>query len=443
MSKNRPLVATVLRTGLLLCALAPFVVVAACGGDDSKKAKYPGKDAGPEPTGTEVTAGEGDAAAVVGVSDNSAGGISEEAKGAYDQGFKAWMSGDLNTAKQKFREATNADPKASAAYYSLGCVLERLGDNAGAQNAYRQAFSAKSDNEIAMGAYALNLAHTGHQSEADSFLTQKHQQRPKSARLETYLAEVKSLEKDSADAQRLAQDALRLDPNYKDAMVVIARDHYRAGRLDLAKYAITAILDGFGQASPARDPGNAEALLLRGLIEREEGRRIAAMKDFDAARTRRPDLIEATIQVAAMKLEAGNAAEAHPLLETAVKYAPENAIAHMNLGDCLRLEQRYADAKGELEKSLRLDSTLLGAHYALGLMYLNAPSFPGMDPKSQVAAAIRELEQYKSMRGTKAPPGTSDDIDDLIARAKDKQNTLNMPAATAAPPPKPKTKKKP
>ena len=426
----------------LAVALAPFVVIA-CGGDDSKNPKYPSKDAGAASTSTEVTTGEGDAAAVVGVSDDSAGQVSGAGKGAYDDGFKAWMSGDLATAKQKFREATTDDPKNAAAYYSLGCVLERLGDNAGAQNAYRQAFSAKSDDEIAMGAYALNLAHTGHQSDADSFLTQKFQSRPKSARLETYLAEVKSLEKDSADAQRMAQDALRLDPNYKDAMVVIARDHYRAGRTDLAKYALTAILDGFGQASPARDPGNAEALLLRGLIEREEGRRIAALKDFDAARTKRPDLIEATIQVAAMKLEAGNAAEAQPLLESAVKYAPENAIAHMNLGDCYRLQQRFADAKTQLDRALQLDSTLLGAHYALGLMYLNAPNYPGMDAKAQVAAAIRELEQYKSMRGAKAPPGTSDDIDDLIARARDKQAQMNMPAPTAAPPPAAHGAKKP
>lgn len=422
-----------LKFGFLAALVAVPVVVAACGGDD-KQVKYPSKgDAGEAPTSTEVTQGEGSAAPVVGVADTAAGAVSGAGKSDYDDGFKAWMSGDLVTAKEKFRAATNADPKSSPAYYSLGCVLERLGDNTGAQNAYRSAVAAKSDNEVAMGAYALNLAHTGHQSEADSYLTTQHNKFPKSARIEAYLAEVKSLEKDSADAQRLAQDALRIDPNYKDAMVVIARDHYRAGRTDLAKYALTAILDGFGQASPARDPGNAEALLLRGLIEREAGNRIAAMKDFDTARQRRPDLVEATIQVAAMKLEAGNATEAQPLLESAVKYAPENAIAHMNLGDCYRLQQRYADAKRELDRSLQLDSTLLGAHYALGLMYLNAPNYPGMDAKAQVAAAIRELEQYRSMRGPKAPPGTSDDIDDLIARAHDKQNQMNLSAAPPAP----------
>jgi len=416
-------------------ALSPFVIVA-CGGDDAKTVKHPTNesDGGGSASASETsTASEPVDAAVVGVTDTSQQGIENSSgKGAYDDGFKAWTSGDLQTAKTKFREATTTDPKASAAFYGLGCVLERLGDNAGAQMAYRQAFNVKGDNEIAMGAYALNLAHTGHQGEADTFLTDKHQRNPKSARLEAYLAEVKSLEKDSGSAQQLAQDALRLDPNFKDAMIVIARDHYRSGRTDLAKYAITAVLDGFGQASPARDPGNAEALLLRALIEREAGQRIAAMKDFDAARLKRPDLIEATVQVAAMKLEAGNAAEAQPLLESAVKYAPQNAIAHMNLGDCYRLQQRYADAKRELDQSLALDSTLLGAHYAMGLMYLNAPSFPGMDAKSQVQGALRELNQYLTMRGPKAPAGTSDDIDDLIARGKDKLNELNLATQATA-----------
>ncbi len=154
------------------------------------------------------------------------------------------------------------------------------------------------------------------------------------------------------------------------------------------------------------------------------------MKDFDAARLKRPDLIEATMQVAAMKLEAGNASEAQPLLESAVKYAPQNAIAHMNLGDCYRLAAALRGRQARARPGLALDSSLLGAHYAMGLMYLNAPSFPGMDAKSQVQAALRELNQYMTMRGPKAQAGTSDDIDDLITRGKNKLNELNLATAT-------------
>jgi hypothetical protein len=68
----------------------------------------------------------------------------------------------------------------------------------------------------------------------------------------------------------------------------------------------------------------------------------------------------------------------------------------------------------------------------MGLMYLNAPSFPGMDAKSQVQGALRELNQYLTMRGPKAPAGTSDDIDDLIARGKDKLNELNLATQATA-----------
>ena len=55
------------------------------------------------------------------------------------------------------------------------------------------------------------------------------------------LAEVKSIAKDSASAQQLAQEALKKNSDYRPAMVTIARDHYRARRLDLALYALQAL----------------------------------------------------------------------------------------------------------------------------------------------------------------------------------------------------------
>ncbi len=120
---------------------------------------------------------------------------------------------------------------------------------------------------------------------------------------------MKSIEKDSGAAQQLAQDALRMNPDYKPAMVAIARDHYRAHRTELALYALQAILDGFGEASPPRDKDNAEAHLLRGLIEKRGG----APRGGDGrlrggADQARPDMVEAPIQLGVMKLEAGNVA---------------------------------------------------------------------------------------------------------------------------------------
>ena len=424
-------------------ACTALCVVVACGGDDAKPPKSPVDvvdSGGVEPPVVSEVEPAPKAPDPVAPEPAPPVQLSADAKSAYADAFKSWTAGDLATAKAKFIEVTKKDPKSAVAFYSLGSVLERLGDNAGAQAAYKSAFAAKSDYFAAMGAYAISLASTGNPGEATSFLTDKRTRNPTSAPLANYLAEVRSLAKDSAGAQQAAQDALRLDSNYKDAMVTIARDHHRSGREELAKYALRAVLDGFGSSNPARDPENAEAHLLRGLIERAAGHRLFAMKEFESVRAKRPDLIEPLIQIGAMKLESGDAAGAQPLLESAVKYAPNQALAHANLGDCYRLLGRLAEAKKELDTALSQEATLSAAHYAMGLMYLNAASYPGMSPTEQVAAAIREFNTYKQMRGPKAAPGVSDDIDDLITRANKKKEDLNPapPAAAASASPKKK-----
>jgi Tfp pilus assembly protein PilF len=398
-----------------------------CGEDKPPATPVNAKDAGPAPAPAPV--GQGNAVAVpVQHAD-----ITGPAKSAYDKGYKAFSAGDLPGAKAAFSEATHADSSAPAPHYALGTVLDRLGDLSGAQQEYRAAFSAKPDYELAMGAYALSLANGGHTGEADTFLTDKQQRSPNSPGLTTYLAEIKSMAGNSGDAQRLAQSALALNPDFKPAMVVIAHDHYRARRLELANYALTAILDGFGELSPARDKDNPDAHLLRGLIEKESGQRAAAMADFDAARAKRPDMVEALIQSGVMKLEAGNVLEATPMLESAVRYAPNASLAHLNLGDAYRLGGRIPDAKKEFDTALAMDSSLAVAHYDLGLLYLFSPSVPGTNASDQISTAIRELNTYKTMRGARGTPGTNDDIDELLSRGNAKLAELKASVATAPP----------
>ena len=317
-----------------------------CGGED-KKVEYPKStvDGGVVDQGTPVSTDTGQQVGVTGGPDAHSD-LTGSAKSAYDKGFQAWMRGDLQGAKAGFQEAASNDSKSAAPHYSLGCVYDRLGEYSSAQTEYRKALDLKPDYELAMGGYAMSLATSGHAGEADTNLTAQRAKMPNSARVATYLAEIKSMENDSGSAQQIAQDALRLDPDFKDAMVTIARDHYRARRMELAKYAIQAILDGFGDVSPPRDPTNAEAHLLRGLIYKETGFRQGAFKDFEAAVAKRPDMVEALIQLGVMKLEAGNSAEAVPLLEAATKFGPKSSLAHLNLGDGYRLAGRPAFRAG-------------------------------------------------------------------------------------------------
>jgi tetratricopeptide (TPR) repeat protein len=367
--------------------------------------------------------------------------LTGDAKAAYDKGFQAWTAGDLPGAKTAFMDSASRAPRAGSPRYSLGCVLERLGDNQGALDAYRASYSASSKYEVSMGAYALLLARTGRGSEAEQFLAGKQSQTPDSARILSYLAEVKSIEGDSPGCQQLAQQALAKQPDFKEAMVVIARDYYRSHKWDLAKYALQAILDGPDDGSiPPRDKGNPDGLLLRALIERESGDRKHALVDFEQAAARRPDMFEAYINLGEMKLEAGNATEAQRPLEKAVRYAPNVAIAHLDLGDCYRLLGRPADAKKEFDTAIGMDSTLAGAHYDLGLLYLFSPNVPGVSGQdAQLTKAIQELETYRTMRSARAAKGPGDDVDELLSTAKRKQSELQLKkqAAAAPPPPSP------
>jgi tetratricopeptide (TPR) repeat protein len=417
---------------VLLFASGALTVVA-CGGDPSPKTPEnpSASTSAPAPVATAAPTHEVDYAA----DEKLKSEVANAAKAAYERGFAAWRQADLAGAKAAFREAADKDSKSPAPLYSLGTVNERLGDNAQAERAYRDAIAVDEGYELAIGALSALLARTGHTDDAESLLNSKLRKAPGSARLKTYLAEVKSIAGDPTGAQKIAQEVLRDHPEAKEAMIVIARDHYRARRYDVALYAVRAIVEGSPDI-PARDKDNAEVRLLRGLIKRELGDRMGALADFEEAIARRPDLFEGYVNVGEMKLEAGNAQAALPVLEQAVKYAPANAIARLDLGDCYRLLGRTAEAKRELEYALRQDSSLAHAHYNLGLLYLYSPSVVGVsDGEKQMALAIKSFETFKSMKGTGR--GFGDDVDDLLSTAKRKQAEIKVKKQAEQPAPSP------
>ena len=423
------------------CTAMLLGIFVACGGADGKKVKSPAA-MGSAPTAPVASSGP---RPQIGISDTPSSvsdvpaaerpKMNEAARGPYMQALEAFGRGELDKSKALFREAIAKDPKAYQAYYSLGVVLERLND-ADAVAQYRQAFTIVPDYEPAITAYGTALARRGNMSEADQFLTERHAKMPKSAAVTTALAEVKSMQRDTGSAQQLAQDALKLNPNYPPAMVTLARDHYRNRRLDLAEYALQAILDGFDTDNPPRDKDNPEARLLRGLIYREQGARPAAIKEFERVVQMRPDLVDATVQLATYYLEAGNADKAQPLLERAIRYDANNLTAHLNLGDCYRLLGRPLDAKKEFDWVLAKDSSLIQVHYDLGLLYLFSPSFPGMTPTAQADAAVAALEKYQQGK-TRGATGPGSDVEELINRAKAKKAMIEANAAAAQPAPGP------
>lgn len=413
---------------VLLVAFA--LSTAACGGKDKKDAKFPSgkidQSVHGGPGAVYTPQGQQFAVTDAPSSGEAASGrpkMNASATQAYAAGMEAFKAGDLQAAREQFTKASEADSQAYQAFYSLGVVKERLGEASGAASAYKSAISVVSDYEPAIYALGVLLARDGKASEAETFLNGKASKMPKSAAVTAALAEVKSIQGDSTEAQTLAKEALKKNPDYRPAMVTIARDHYRKRRLDLALYTLKAILDGFGDENPARDKNNAEARMLRGLIYREQNNKAGALDDFKRAVEIRPDLVEARVQLASYVLEAGNAFEAANLLEGALKYDKNHVLARLNLGDAYRLLGKAEQAKKELEWVANKDSSLAQVHYNLGLLYLFSDNIPGIQPKAAVDKAMAELELYKKMK-PKGKAGERDDTDELITRAKTKKALL-------------------
>jgi Tfp pilus assembly protein PilF len=431
---------TYTRLGLSSVLCAGLLSIACGGAATSKGAASPAEQTA-APTGAPAATPAGQQFAIPDAptsTDNAAASnrpkMSASAQSAYNAGMDAFKAGDLAGAKNQFTQATQTDPKAFQAFYSLGVVRERLGETSGALTSYRQATTVVPDYEPAIVAYAVLLARTGKPDDAIDFLNQRQAQMSKSAAVTAALAEVKSIQGNSGEAQRLAQEALKLNPDYRPAMITLARDHYRSRRLDLALYALKGILDGYGEENPPRDKNNAEAHLLRGLIYKEQGLRGPAIDELKKALELRPDLVEARVQLSSYYLESGNAADAQAMLEPALKYDSDNVIAHLNLGDAYRLLGRPADSKRELEWVKSRDSSIAQVHYDLGLLYLFTDNFPGVTPTQAADTAIDELNQYKKMK-PRVAGGTPDDTDELITRAKTKKALIDAKAAEAAAPP--------
>jgi Tfp pilus assembly protein PilF len=414
------LVALALSTGCAKSGAAPGAETPGKTPADADKTGAPGADSG------------------MGISDAPTGGemlterpkMNAAAASAYEAGTQAFKAGDLPGARAQFTKATEADPKAFQAFYSLGVVLERQGQSANAVTAYRKATLIVPDYEPAIYAYAVALARENRGDEAMEYLNGRLSSMPKSAAVPAAMAEVKSIQGDSGQAQKLAQEALKKNPDYAPAMVTLARDHYRARRLDLALYTLRAILDGYGPENPPRGTNNAEARLIRGLIYKEQGLRGPAIDEFQKALAIRSDLVEARVQLATYMLESGNAVEAAPLLEGAIRYDNDHLLAHLNLGDAYRLLGKTDQAKREFEWVHKTDPQLAQVHYNLGLLYLFSQSVPGVTPLDAAAKAISEFEEYKKKRPRQA--GKSDDTDELITRAKAKKALIEAAAADAA-----------
>jgi Tfp pilus assembly protein PilF len=213
-----------------------------------------------------------------------------------------------------------------------------------------------------------------------------------------------------------AKQALQIDDRDADAMAVIGVAEFNEGNVDLARYALDQAL--------AIDPQNADANNTYGMIDQtrddlpsDTERIAAAIQHFQAATQSKPDYAAAWNNLGAMYLEQKQWQQAEQALEHAVKLRPNWSVAQMNLGSAYRGDALTTTDSGQHDQLLQqseqsfmqagtLDPSNADVHFNLGILYLDADPFPGLDKLTRLQKAIDELTRYQQILG---PRLTADD----------------------------------
>ncbi len=160
-----------------------------------------------------------------------------------------------------------------------------------------------------------------------------------------------------ADAGRHFSEALRLKPDYAEAMAAVGGILARQGRLE----------EGIEHCRNAirLDPRTAEAYNNLGGALWEKRDLAGAIEAYDAAAQLRPGFTEAYVNLANVLLQAGRMAEAIQAGEAALRRSPHLVDARFSLGCALTGVGRQEEAARAFQEVLRIQPNHPDARYNL------------------------------------------------------------------------------
>jgi tetratricopeptide (TPR) repeat protein len=178
------------------------------------------------------------------------------------------------------------------------------------------------------------------------------------------------------DARRYASDALRVRPDYPEAVVIQARANMGLGNLSAAQDSLKQLNERYPQSAIVQ----AQLGTLYAVKQDMQGARAA----YERALTFDPNALEPIAGLVNMDLQSGKAAAARARVDAALARSPKSpgllmvaAQAYMSTGDVPKAEQL-------LRSAISADPTRLAAYGMLAGIYVR---------QKRLDAAITELEQ--------------------------------------------------
>src|SRR5271163_4819653 len=174
---------------------------------------------------------------------------------------------------------------------------------------------------------------------------------------------------------------------------------YRAGQLDVAERCCRAVL--------AREPLNAEALHLLGVICTDRGETGAALEWLHRAERGIPNVARVQYHIGNVLAAEGRHAEAEPRFRRALALDSGFVDACNNLGTALRVQGRDDEAEASFRGALALRSDYAPAHYNLGL---------ALAKQGELDAAVASFRMALSIQSEPRPIDRLVEVHDVLAQ---------------------------
>jgi tetratricopeptide (TPR) repeat protein len=226
--------------------------------------------------------------------------------------------------------------------------------------------------------------------------------------------------KDADGTIRSARAALDLDEQNVEAMIMLAHGYFMKGYDDKVEAVLT-----LAQKQQAGDK-HPVLWMLFGLTYDRTNREDQALSAYERATQLKPDYLAALNNRAAIYLKRHRYADAIPVFEQIVQIEDKSPRAHMNLASAYRgrsadfpdrkdqREQLLRQAEKEYKVAMQQDASFAPATFDLGLLYLDADPFPGLETLARYQQAQKYLSQYKQVAGPNGVPV----VDDYLAAAQ-------------------------
>jgi tetratricopeptide (TPR) repeat protein len=99
-----------------------------------------------------------------------------------------------------------------------------------------------------------------------------------------------------------------------------------------------------------------------------------------------------------MLVDAGDYQAAATELELAVKYGPDDAAAHLNLGNAYRGQKAFERAEAAYQRALALDPGMVDVYFNLGVLYLDGEK-PGLATRARLEKALDSFDRFSAGGG--------------------------------------------